>query len=428
MYRALPCLSLTCLLFCVPVAEGKDYAVLISAGEATTDDAPVNSCFWYNPYLQYMTLLDEGYAADDIHFLYGWGADFASIHPCYQPPEPVTDYAVNRANIQSVFSMLADVMTADDFLYVWWMGHGWPSGGNLAMNIGTTGQTVYDYEMETWVGQITAYDVRTFSWMTCHSGGILDNFEEPQSIVMSSATFYESTYDQWQCDTWHAEFHYPERCAWAWETPCGICGPVDADSNGNGRVSFEEAFTYAEANTTMSHPQMSDVGGLAPTTYLSTETGGVVYEYQDDFSTKKAMKDSYDHSIFWPEEAFPPPEPYLFYTRHVPPPGGLGFADYKGKPAHLAYRFPIIQVSSVDAPYQWEGMMELEVFFGGDLHGELSYSVSPDGKIWSYPLPLAEGHQKFELVCGQAPGSRCYVRLLGHDAVIDNLHVLLKAE
>lgn len=270
MYKAFTCMSLICLLLCVPAAEGKNYAVLISAGVATTDDAAVNSCFWYNPYLQYTALLEEGYADDDIYFLYGWGTDFNSSHACYQPPYSVTDYPVNRANIQSVFNTLADIMTSNDFLYVWWMGHGSPSGGNLVMHIGTTGETVYDYEIAAWVGQITDYDVRSFSWMTCYSGGILDDVEGPRSIAMSSATFYESTYDQWLCDSYHAEFHYPERCAWAWETPCGICGPVDADSDDNGRVSFDEAFIYAEANTALSHPQISDLGGLAPSTYLGT--------------------------------------------------------------------------------------------------------------------------------------------------------------
>ena len=268
MYKACACMGLVCLLTCVPAAQGKNYAVLISAGVATTDDAAVNSCFWYNPYLQYTALLDEGYTDDDIYFLYGWGTDFNSSHACYQPPYPVTDLPVNRANIEGVFNTLAGIMTANDFLYVWWMGHGMPSGGNLAMSIGTTSEYVYDYEIAAWVGQITNYDVRTFSWMTCYSGGILDDVEGLRSIVMSSATFYESTYDQWLCDTYHAEFHYPERCAWAWETPCGICGSVDADSDNNGRVSFDEAFTYAEANTALSHPQISDLGGLAPDTYL----------------------------------------------------------------------------------------------------------------------------------------------------------------
>ena len=139
------------------------------------------------------------------------------------------------------------------------------------------------------------------------------------------------------------------------------------------------------------------------------------------------MRDSYDHSIFWPEMAVPPPEPYLFYTLHVPPPGGLGFADYHGEMAHLAYRFPIITLTPND-PYDWEGMMELDVFFQPHVLGRLLYSVSPDGNIWSVPMPLGGGHQEFTLACGPAPDSKCYVRLLGRDVVIDNLHAVLKAD
>ena len=272
MYRVLIGVSMVALLLCVPAAEGKNYAVLISAGQATMDDAAVNSCFWYNPYLQYMALLDEGYTDGDIYFLYGYGTDFNSSYTCYQPPYPVTDYAVSRANIQSVFNTLAGIMTSNDFLYVWWMGHGGPSGGNLSMLIMTTSEYVYDYEIASWTAPID-YDIRSFSWMTCYSGGILDDVENSRTIAMSSATFYESTYDQWLCDTYHAEFHYPERCAWAWETPCGICGPVDADTDNNDRVSFDEAFVYAEANTALSHPQISDLGNLAPITYLGAGGG-----------------------------------------------------------------------------------------------------------------------------------------------------------
>ncbi|HID22060.1 MAG TPA: hypothetical protein EYP14_06620, partial [Planctomycetaceae bacterium] len=52
---------LACVLLCVPLASARNYALVISAGEATTDDAPVNSCFWYNFLLIYQTLLNEGF-------------------------------------------------------------------------------------------------------------------------------------------------------------------------------------------------------------------------------------------------------------------------------------------------------------------------------------------------------------------------------
>jgi len=258
---------LACVLLCVPLASGRNYALVISAGQATRDDASVNSCFWYNFLLIYQTLLDQGFEHDDIYALYGYRTNFNSRYPCYQVPYTVADYAVNRANIRAACNALASRMTPNDFLYIWWMGHGSPSGNHLVMYIETTGESVYDYEIANWLAPVD-YDVRTVSWMTCFSGGILDDLDGPRSIVMSSATFYESTYDVWVCDNWHAEFHYPERCAWAWETPCGQCGSVDADSNNDGAVCFQEAFIYARNHTDYSTPQMSDVGNLAPITFL----------------------------------------------------------------------------------------------------------------------------------------------------------------
>jgi len=287
-YGAIICVSVVCLLLCVPATQAKNYALLISAGEATKDDAVVNSAFWYDLTLQYTTLIDEGYSHDDIRVLYGRGSDFNSRHACYQFPYTVTDLPVSRANIQSVLNTLSSVMKENDFLYVWWMGHGSRSGNNLRMSIGPTGESMYDYEFETWVDRITNYDTRGFSWMTCFSGGILDNLEKkPRSIVMSSATFSQSTYDVQQCDNWHAEFHYPEACAWHWETPCGICGGINADTNGNDRVSYSEAFTWAKNHTTRSTPQISDKSGVAPDTYL----GGVPGCTGDEMIKKTKCKE-----------------------------------------------------------------------------------------------------------------------------------------
>jgi len=252
------------------LARARNYAVLISAEQTTADDASINCEFWYDLLLQYTTLLDAGYEHDDIYVLFGYGSDFNSRHACYRVPYRVTDYPVSRANIQHVLSELSTIMTPDDFIYVWWTGHGSPAGNHLMMHIGTTGETMYDYEFANWMAPID-HAARAFSWATCYSGGILDDLEGPSSIVMSTATFYQLTYTRWQCDSYHIEFHYPETCAWHWETPCGMCGAVNADSDASGRVSFQEAFRYAYDRTTRSTPQMSDLGGLAPDTYLFRE-------------------------------------------------------------------------------------------------------------------------------------------------------------
>ena len=195
-YGAIAIAGVLCVLMCVPAAPAREYGLLISAGQTTRDDQMINSEYWYDMLLQYKALLGEGYDDDDIYVLYGHGTNFNSRYPCYQMPYTVPDYAVSRANIQAACSTLAGIMTPDDFLYVWWMGHDSPRGNNLVMYIETTGEAVYDYEIANWLLPID-YDIRSASWMTCFSGGILDDLENSRSIVMSSATFYESTYSDW---------------------------------------------------------------------------------------------------------------------------------------------------------------------------------------------------------------------------------------
>lgn len=276
------------LLLGIHPAGAEDYAVLISAGQTTEDDAVTNCEYWYDLMLQYTTLIDEGYSHDDVYVLYGEGTDFVSSYECYQNPysDPITDYNNHKSTINSVFASLADVVTEDDFLYVWWMGHGAGDGPYLVMLIENTGQEVYDYEFASYVDQITDYNKRAFSFMTCQSGGILDDLQNSKSIVMSACTFYEFAASEWLCDSWHAELHYYESCAFHWETPCGICGPVNADTHvDDDRISFTEAFGWAQTYTQWSTPQMSDLGGLAPGTFLVSGTGPECCSCLGDFPT-----------------------------------------------------------------------------------------------------------------------------------------------
>jgi len=67
---------ITCvLLLWFAAAEAKKYAVLISAGETTEDDAMFNSEFWYDLVLTYRMLIDNGYSHEDVWVLYGDGRE-----------------------------------------------------------------------------------------------------------------------------------------------------------------------------------------------------------------------------------------------------------------------------------------------------------------------------------------------------------------
>lgn len=153
---------------------------------------------------------------------------------------------------------------------------------------------------------------------------------------------------------------------------------------------------------------------------------GWSYHYGDDFSTDRASNESCMHSVFWPREAFPPPETYLFYNQ-TGVDRGLAFRGYCGQPAHLGYCFP---TGPAPAPYAVRGMLEVDVSFVSDPYGGSSsqsycyYLVSADGVNWSPPQALGAGRHNIAL---ESPAGECYVVLLGTNVIIDNLDVQLYA-
>ena len=153
---------------------------------------------------------------------------------------------------------------------------------------------------------------------------------------------------------------------------------------------------------------------------------GWSYQYSDDFDTERASNDSCMHSVFWPKEAFPPPETYLFYNQ-TGTSRGLAFMGYCGQPAHLGYYFPI---GPAPAPYAVREILEVEVSFLSDPYsspysGNYCYFLaSADGVNWSPPQELGAGRHNIAL---QSSLGQCYIMLLGTGVMIDNLDVNLHA-
>jgi len=146
-------------------------------------------------------------------------------------------------------------------------------------------------------------------------------------------------------------------------------------------------------------------------------------EYQEDFSTNSAERDSFLHSVFWPQGAFPPPQTYLYYL-DTGPQRELGFGDYNGDPALLGYCFP---VSSAQPQRAVSGYLQIDVRFPYStdmVSGSLEYSLSSDGVIWSSAYQLGPGSHNIpiESVCGT-----CYVKFRGIEVLIDNIDVRLKS-
>ncbi|MHC4437752.1 MAG: right-handed parallel beta-helix repeat-containing protein [Planctomycetota bacterium] len=142
------------------------------------------------------------------------------------------------------------------------------------------------------------------------------------------------------------------------------------------------------------------------------------YEYRDDFNGDNAENDSYFHSIFWPQGAFPPRQAYLYF-QDTGDERELGFGEYNDEPAYLVYRFPEGSENLTGSVYG-ELLIDVRRL---ESSGYLSYELSADGVNWSSPEDLETGSQQ-EIHIESVRGS-CYVKFFGTGVLIDNLEVNL---
>jgi hypothetical protein len=146
------------------------------------------------------------------------------------------------------------------------------------------------------------------------------------------------------------------------------------------------------------------------------------YEYQDDFSSDNAVNETYFHSIFWPQGAYPPRQGYLFF-RDIGSERVLGFGDYYGQLAYLSYCFP---TDGGKSPGAIEGTIHVDVYspYGSNItsSGYFGYAFSPDGVNWSSPLEMGPGSHDIQV---ESVRGNCYIIFFGTGILIDNLQVNL---
>lgn len=150
------------------------------------------------------------------------------------------------------------------------------------------------------------------------------------------------------------------------------------------------------------------------------------YEYGDDFSTDKAMTDSYEHSVFL--TSLPSPWPvagFLTYQRGAEY-DNLAFysGSGDGAQARLFYTFPLERFSDIES-----GTLEFDiVHIDGEL-GWLAYWRQYAGGGWEWVTTVSlVGHYTFDL----DPGPQCShvsMGLVGESGgdvlLLDNLSVAL---
>lgn len=251
-------------------ALARDYALLIcgDVAESGYDE------FWNDTVWMYKALLAAGYKENNIYVLYGWGNDYPSANPNYRHTSKVTDFPATVAWVNKVLNGLkngdpsigVNKLTSLDSLFVWVFDHG--GGGNPAYFCLRDG-VCYDSDFAGRLNLLPCKE-RAIFMQQCRSGGFVDDLENSKSLVsaacMSNENAHRADIEQ---ETYggvkyhHGEYNYYVISALAGKTITGAV--VNADSNGDGKISAREMHVFMAARENQpEHPQIWDsyeVGG-----------------------------------------------------------------------------------------------------------------------------------------------------------------------
>ena len=280
-----------CSLFpriCVTsVAASKNYALLYSGGINIYN---AHSRYWNDLKFMYNTLKSQyGYGDDQIVVVYKDGRA--------EDEEMKVDYPANVIGLNSAIAYLQTRLSGRQDLFLFVTNHGGGYNESEGRNVGGVSDEVGGDEIDNWRYDETVYYYNEVSnEMTddefaskinslafhrllsvlepCFSGGLLYDLRGIERVIISAASEFEYSWSGAPGD--HDMFSYYFTAALNKATHNG--NPVNADTNGDGRISFLEAFIFARDNDTASEsPHLEDsgdgVGTKTPVPYGGTDGG-----------------------------------------------------------------------------------------------------------------------------------------------------------
>ncbi len=283
------------ILFCTNI-KAVDYAILVSAGNATTDGSFSNSEYWYDIFLAYEDLvLNEGYDPANVFVFYGNGTSFNSTRARYQLAlhgwGNIVDFDNAYNTLDTEFANIGAIVTNNDNLHIRWVvGHG---GGDAATGLTAPYPSssarnpinnddywvllenrnllVRETELIRIINQVNNYKRRKIVWMTCHSGclaGGTNNLNNNRTVLITASRWNEPSWPYWlPGETIHAELNYVVTSSLFGEDPAGTA--YNADNNGDNVINMWELWNEANTSPIMnSDPQLGNTGNLADIIYI----------------------------------------------------------------------------------------------------------------------------------------------------------------
>lgn len=228
----------------------KVYAVLVSGG---WDPAYNYGRYWNDLSFIYKALKQKyGYTDAQIIVLYATGTHSPNGDLDGDGVNDI-DYAATKANLTTVMNFVKSNIGSDGKFFFYSTNHGGQQedGTNKAV-LYLWGEFIRDDEFAALTKGLVCGEA-IYVMEQCFSGGMVDNIlaqqpypcTQPKVCIMTAANYNEPS---WGCDTEgpYDEYVYYWTAAVFGKTPSGAA--VNADTNGDGKVSMDEAHAYAKSH------------------------------------------------------------------------------------------------------------------------------------------------------------------------------------
>jgi hypothetical protein len=281
----------TLLLFSISLASSqKHFAVLIQGGDGGQ--------LWYDTYLMYKALKENGFDSTRIYVLYADGNEESSMNPRYDPgQEPVVDASAILSSIQATFLSLQTLMTNDDVLFVWSDGHGKADYPRVHAFLETyTTGWLRDDALASWINPIACRKKIIFM-AQCNSGGFIDDLRDTNpnhpSVIVTACQLDEDSQnaddnspdasdplenenDFQDGPFGHSEFDYHVLNAMTGHTIVGNTVDLSEYTASAGIIPVSGIFDFEVSqdswkapNPHAYHPLLDDPQGISATTFLN---------------------------------------------------------------------------------------------------------------------------------------------------------------
>lgn len=265
-----------------------DYALLYSGG---VNSYNAHSRYWNDLKFMYKTLISKyGYTDDRVVVVYKNGVA--------EDTEMTVDYPASVTGFKSALDLLNTKVKGTSSLFFFITNHGGGYNTSEAKNYSGVADVAPLDEVDTYKYDETVFyynqtnntitDDSIASYLNrvvkngsnrliavlepCFSGGLLRDLRGSNRVIVSAANEFEFSWGGGPGN--HDIFSYYFTAALNKADHLG--NPVNADTNGDGKISILEAFLYAKSSDTASeHPLLEDSGdGVGTGTPSATGTDG----------------------------------------------------------------------------------------------------------------------------------------------------------